>query len=1101
MKISTMTWRVKLKRSLWNQLTILRGQALPHHMVPMFSIATWNIRGLNHVLKQTKVQQVVNENRLSVCAILESHVDISSLSKVCSKVFRSWDWTSNANLCSKGCRIILGWNLEVVNVVVVSQTSQVMHVKIIHKVSGKQLFCSFIYASNNPVTRRILWADLEMHKLVTCGFPWTLMGDFNIALNLEDYSSGSSKLDSAISDFKDCVYNIEVLDINSSGLHFTRNQKPKGGGGLLKKLDHIMRNTDFINAFPGSYALFQPYRVSDHSPAFLELVSNVWNQHVDGHRMYQVVSKLKALKKPFRKLMHDQGNLHERVCNLKVELDEIQKALDVNPNDFVLRDEEAVYLQAFIEAKLDEERFLKQKAKIEWLDVGDSNSAYFHKSVKSRNHRGRIDVILNSDNIEVTGPNVADVFVSHYEMFLGSDLICQDLNSDALFVKQVSADSCTNMVRPVSDEEIKVAMFSIGDDRAPGPDGYSSAFFKKEVVSENQSAFVSGRSISDNILITQELMHNYHRNRGPPKCAFKIDIQKAYDTVDWRFLDCALKCFGFHPLMIKWIMACVTSMSFSLSLNGDIHGFFKGKRGLRQGDPLSPYLFTLVMEVLTLMLNRKVNSSGMLRFYKHCEELRIINVCFADDLFIFARGDLDSARVIMESLEEFKATLGLIPSLPKSTAFFYNVLNHVKLAILNIMPFAEGTLPVKYLGVLLILLRLLNKDYKILVDKVKNRIGDWKNKSLSFAGRLQLYKSVLSSMHVYWASVLIITKGIIYDIQSLICGFLWCNGEYKRGRAKVAWEDICLPKREGGLGLRNLDLLNMALMTKHIWNIVSNKESLWVRWIHTYKLNSRPFWDIPVKNNVSWGWLKLLQLRAFVRDLKGIMSEFSVSRAWETFRPCSIEVMWFRIMWFSHFIPRHSFHIWLVMRNSLKTQDKLRQWDVWKLVRHLAAMEMVKPVPHDIITYLQPMAHKRTTKSIFGKLILAASSYYVWLKRNNRLFKKSKRSPEEPRDVDPELFTYDIKRTKTYEDYENELNDELEESWSKDGVPYEIYGFCDGGELPGMVRGDYMTYFQDLEWYEALKDEKLKDKALKNKAIMEGIIDEDEESNNEVWRR
>ncbi|GJU07090.1 retrovirus-related pol polyprotein from transposon TNT 1-94, partial [Tanacetum coccineum] len=269
--------------------------------------------------------------------------------------------------------------------------------------------------------------------------------------------------------------------------------------------------------------------------------------------------------------------IKKNVNTVRVELDEAQKALDVNPNDSILRDKEAVYLQAFIEAKFDEERFLK-KTKIKWLDV-------------------------------VTGPNVADVFVSQYEMFLRSDLTCQDLNSDALFVKQVSPDSCTNMVRPVSDEEIKVAMFSIGDDRAPGSDGYSSAFFKKgwdiigsdvchairyffvsgrllkeinhnfialipkvptplkvneyrpisccnviykciskiltnriingikEVVNENQSAFVLGRSISDNILITQELMHNYHRNRGPSRCAFKINIQKAYDTVDWQFLD------------------------------------------------------------------------------------------------------------------------------------------------------------------------------------------------------------------------------------------------------------------------------------------------------------------------------------------------------------------------------------------------------------------------------------------------------------------------------------------------------------------------------------------------------------------------------------
>ncbi|GJS63490.1 hypothetical protein Tco_0678054 [Tanacetum coccineum] len=640
-------------------------------------------------------------------------MDISALSKVCSKVFRSWDWTSNASLCSKGCRIILGWNLDVVNVMVVSQTSHVMNVKIIHKVSGRGLFCSFVYANNLPVARRSLWADLELHKNVTRGKPWILMGDFNVALNLEDYSSGSSKLNYAITDFKDCVYNIEVMDINSSGLHFTWNQKPKGGCGLLKKLDRIMGNTEFIDAFPGAYALFQPYRISDHSPAvlnipnlpfnkpkpfkffnflahksqFRELLSSVWSVNVDGHKMYQVVSKLKALKKPFRKLLHDQGNLHDRVNKLRFELDEVQKALDLNPNDLSLREDEAVYVQAFSEAKLDEERFLKQKAKIEWLEVGDSNSAYFHKSVKSRIHRSRIDVIMNSDNIEVTGSNVADVFVSHYKMFLGSDMVCDNLNMDGLFLKKVSADSFSSMVRPVTDEEIKAAMFSIGDERAPGPDGFSSAFFKKgwdivgldvchairdffvngrllkeinhtfialipkvstplkindyrpisccnviykciskiltnriidgikEVVSDNQSAFVPGRRISDNILITQELMHNYHRNRGPPRCAFKIDIQKAYDTVDWRFLGCVLKYFGFHPLMIKWIMACVTSTSFSLNLNGDIHGFFKGKRGLRQGDPLSPYLFTLIMEVLTLMIKRRVNLSGVFRYH------------------------------------------------------------------------------------------------------------------------------------------------------------------------------------------------------------------------------------------------------------------------------------------------------------------------------------------------------------------------------------------------------------------------------------------------------------------------------------------------------
>nr|GEY35730.1 hypothetical protein [Tanacetum cinerariifolium] len=745
--------------------------------------------GLRRTPKQSEVRQVVNENRLSIYAILESHVDFLIFPRL----------------------PYLGWNLDIVNVMVVSQTSQVMHVKIIHKFSGRELFCSFVYVNNLPVARRSLWADLELNKNVTRCKPWILMGDFNVVLNLEDYSSGSVKLNYAISDFKDCVYNIEVMDINSLGLHFTWNQKPKGGSVLLKKLDRIMGNTDFIGAFPGAYALFQPYTISDHSPT----------------------------------------------------------VLDLNPNDLSLREEEDVYVQAFSEAKLDEERFLKQKAKIEWLVYGTQTLHISTSQSKTKTIEAKISV-----------------------------------------------DSFSNMVRPVTNEEIKAVMFSIGDERAPGLDGFSSAFFKKgrdivgldifhairdffingrllkdidhtfialipkvstphkindyrpisccnviykciskiltnriidgikEVVSNNQSTFVLGRHISDNILITQELMHNYHCNRGPPRCAFKINIQKAYDTMDWWFLGCVLNHFGFHPLMIKWIMACVTSTSFSLNLNGDIHGFFKGKRGLRQGDPLSSYLFTLVMEMIFLL---------------------------------------------MESLDEFKTTSGLVPSIPKSTTFFCNVPNHVKISILNIMSFAEGNPPVKYLGVCLISSRLLNKDCKVLVEKAKNRIEDWKNKSFLLP--------IGCNFHQAW-----IAKAPILNI-------------------------IPAP---------NLDENTMDC----------------IRW----------------------------------RDLNGVFSEFSVTRVWEIFRPYGIEVNWFRIMWFPHSNPCHSFNLWLVMRNSLKTQDKLMQWDVgintdlnllqcslcntqsdshahlffdypysaqvWKLVRHLADMEFVPSILHDIVDHL-----------------------------------------------------------------------------------------------------------------------------------------------------
>lgn len=100
-----------------------------------------------------------------------------------------------------------------------------------------------------------------------------------------------------------------------------------------------------------------------------------------------------------------------------------------------------------------------------------------------------------------------------------------------------------------------------------------------DIVSDNQSAFIPGRSISDNILLTQELMKNYHIQRGTPRCTFKIDIQKAYDTVDWSFLRSILFNFGFHHVKIDWIMACVTSTSFSISYTGICMVFSRKSEG------------------------------------------------------------------------------------------------------------------------------------------------------------------------------------------------------------------------------------------------------------------------------------------------------------------------------------------------------------------------------------------------------------------------------------------------------------------------------------------------------------------------------------------
>ncbi|GJW34908.1 hypothetical protein Tco_0057828, partial [Tanacetum coccineum] len=711
------------------------------------------------------------------------------LIKVCNKVLRSWDWNSNASLCAKGCRIIIGWNVDVVDLLVISQSAQGMHDKVFHKATKQVLFVSFIYAANSPIERRMLWRDLEIHKRVT----W--------------------------------------------------NQKPKGGGGVLKKLDR-MGNIEFCDAYKDAYAVFQPYRISDHSLSVLK------NGNVDGHKMFRVVSKLKALKKPMRKMVYNTGHIHERVIKLRHELDEVQKALDTNPADLILREEEATYLQAFNEAKLDEERFLKQKAKIEWLEVGDSNSAYFHKSVKSRNQRCRVNVIRNDSTP------------------------CDNLNMEGLFQNKVSDMVNSSMVRTVSDLEIKAAMFDIGDDRAPGPDGFTAAFFKK-----------------------------------------------AWDIVGLEVCE-AIKDFFCNGQLWKEIN----------------HTFL-----------------ALIPKVPTPL---KINDYRLISY----------------DLFLFARGNVASARVIMNLLDEFKAASGLVPS----------------------------KLPVKYLRVPLISSRLLNRDCKVLVESAKNRIGDWKNKSLSFPGRLQLCKPVISSMQVYWASVLAIPKGFVMgaidpcsQVKGSVVSAIPLNDAYMSWGWPWynTWGHQCLVIN----WLSPQDIASAGFHIKSVVaELISNGDWIWPQvWLRKAPNLNQICVPILAANS---------QDATYWRDLNGKQSEFSVKCAWEVLRMRGIDVAWFHVVWFAHCIPRHAFHLWLVMQNCLRTHDELRQWDitlntdVLLYIRHLANMEVVNPSIQDILTHLQPIARQRTASSIVGKLLLFASSYYIWIERNNRLFKNAKRSPDELRD-------------------------------------------------------------------------------------------------------
>ncbi|GAB2272053.1 hypothetical protein Dimus_038968 [Dionaea muscipula] len=241
------------------------------------------------------------------------------------------------------------------------------------------------------------------------------------------------------------------------------------------------------------------------------------------------------------------------------------------------------------------------------------------------------------------------------------------------------------------------------------------------LIGSEQSAFVRGRRIGDSILVAHELLCGYHLDRSPPRCAIKIDIMKAYDSIEWDFLRIVLAGFGFPSWLVQRIMECVTTASFSVVVNGELTESFRSSRGLRQGDPLSPYLFVLCMEVLSEMLCR-VAEDRSFEFHWRCRKVGLTHLCFADDLMIFSRETLLSVSRIISALEGFRQLSGLRMSPLKSEIFFGGVAKDVRQSILTALGFRLGHLPVRYLVVPLISSRLTAGDCQMLVDRISARV-------------------------------------------------------------------------------------------------------------------------------------------------------------------------------------------------------------------------------------------------------------------------------------------------------------------------------------------------------------------------------------------
>nr|XP_016510137.1 PREDICTED: uncharacterized protein LOC107827506 [Nicotiana tabacum] len=400
--------------------------------------------------------------------------------------------------------------------------------------------------------------------------------------------------------------------------------------------------------------------------------------------------------------------------------------------------------------------------------------------------------------------------------------------------------------RAFEEEEVHEAVSSCAGDKAPDPDGFSLAFFqlcwdtikgelmetieyfyvngvfkrsinatfitivpKKEgascirdympislvgsiykIISKN--AFVEGRQILDAALVANELVDSRRKNRDLSLLC-KLDLEKAFDHVNWEFLDFIMMRMGFRARWRGWIKFCISSVRFSVLVNGSPYGFFGSSRGLRQRDPLSLMLFILVMDALSKMMDRAA-AKGFLRGFSAPTGVpsarRVSHLLFAVDTLIFYDADMDQLTYLKQVLQWFQIVSGLKINLDKCEIFPVGEIANID-ALSYVLRCKVGSPPTTYLG---LPLGALHKDTMVwnpVIKRVEKRLAGWQKRYLSKGGKEVFIKNRTRKYHL------------------------------------VNWQTVTSPKKWGGLGVKDLRVFNRALLGKWLWRFGLEEHALW----------------------------------------------------------------------------------------------------------------------------------------------------------------------------------------------------------------------------------------------------------------------------------
>ncbi|GKV32708.1 hypothetical protein SLEP1_g41295 [Rubroshorea leprosula] len=630
-------------------------------------ILSFNVRGLGGILKKKEVGKLVKAERPDFLFLQETKLEKAD-GNLCRMLWNSdgFDWVMKGSSGASGGMVCVWDKLQF------TKKEEFVgdgFLGVVGEWGVSKLQCYFVnvYASNDKRKKVEVWEELQK-VIIEKGGRWLLAGDFNAVRYLEE-KRGRTGENVEMRDFNAFIETTGLVDIRLANRRFTWY---RSDGSSMSRLDRVLMTEEMFN-MGGEWVQHGLRRtISDHCAIIIKTkitdwgpkpfrVLDAWQQHlefknvvedkwkelqVEGFAGYRCKQKLKMLKE-FLKGWNCEvfGDMEAQFNNAAKKVEHVDMKNEEGVlEDFELEERQEGFQEMWAVMRK-REAIWRQKARSNWVQLGDANTRFFHRMANGRRAQNSISGLM-CDGRWVEEPTLVKKEVETYfrKLFQGEDW--KRPRPAGIQFKQISTERKEWLERPFSEEEIEEALRSCEGTKAPGPDGLvgglNSSFLtlipKKlsptelkdykpisligcvykllakvishrlktvmpEIISDTQSAFLGGRQPVDSVLVLNEVVDEVKKMKRQA-FVFKADFEKAYDCVDWEFLDWMMGSFGFGDKWRGWIKECLSTARLSILVNGSPTEEFKMGKGLRQGDPLSPFLFLMIGEGLHGLVNK-----------------------------------------------------------------------------------------------------------------------------------------------------------------------------------------------------------------------------------------------------------------------------------------------------------------------------------------------------------------------------------------------------------------------------------------------------------------------------------------------------------------